>query len=62
MQDYAAKVVKDVNEYFVDIHSFLQLEEQRIIKNFMNSCVEPQNKIREALSVMTNSQNYLNVS
>ncbi|XP_049303754.1 RING finger protein 17 [Bactrocera dorsalis] len=60
LEEYATQCLKDISEYFLQLHSFLQNEEARILEDFHNQCVEPQKIIRDAFSKLGETQSILN--
>ncbi|XP_011192640.2 uncharacterized protein LOC105218629 [Zeugodacus cucurbitae] len=60
LEEYATQCLKDVSDYFLQLHSFLQNEEARILEDFHHQCVDPQKTIRDAFSKLGETQSILN--
>ncbi|XP_054728957.1 uncharacterized protein LOC129237971 [Anastrepha obliqua] len=60
LEEYATQCFKDVSDYFLQLHNFLQNEEHRILEDLHFQCMEPQQTIRDAFGRLGESQSILN--
>ncbi|XP_055907839.1 uncharacterized protein LOC129942792 [Eupeodes corollae] len=58
--DYASSITLEINDYFLDLHNFLQIEERRILEEFKVLARPSQNAIHEACAKLSDSQTTLN--
>lgn len=62
LEEYAAKTLEEISNYYVQLHSFLQNEERHIMDKFSEMCQQPQFMLRESNVKLNESQETLNVS
>ncbi|XP_017484625.1 PREDICTED: uncharacterized protein LOC108373273, partial [Rhagoletis zephyria] len=60
LEEYATQCLKDISDHFLQLHSFLQNEEHRILEEFHSQCLKPQQTIRDSFSKLGESQSILN--
>lgn len=56
------KTLEEISNHFLQLHSFLQIEEKQIIDTFQSMCQQAQFKLREANAHLIKHQESLNVN
>lgn len=62
LEEYATKALENVSNYFLQLHSFLQNEERKVIELFQQMAQQPQFQLRQVYAKFNESQEKLNVS
>ncbi|XP_065371738.1 uncharacterized protein qin isoform X2 [Calliphora vicina] len=60
LEEYAAKTLEEISNYYVQLHSFLQNEERHIMDKFSEMCQQPQFMLRQSNIKLNESLETLN--
>lgn len=62
LDTYTKKTIKEINEYFLDLHGLLQVVEHDLLLSLKNKFKPMIQEVHKAISELENSRLWLNVS